>query len=89
MLLLIVSEASGVDLIGSGTICLILRSRVLVAVRTVAGRMMPFAPGWTLMNLPIALPLRWGNVVSSEEDDDAFSYAVTALLHLFWIFNSC
>jgi hypothetical protein len=64
--LLIVGELSGVDRLGNGANRLMLRSRVLVAVRTVAVRMMLFTPGWTLMNLPIALPLRWGNVVSSE-----------------------
>ena len=51
-LLLIVSESSGVILLGSGTIRLMLGSRVLVAVRTVAVRMLPSAPGWTLMILP-------------------------------------
>jgi hypothetical protein len=53
--LLIVSKSFGVDRLGSGTNRLMLRSRVLVAVRTVAVRMMPSAPGWTLIILPIAL----------------------------------
>jgi hypothetical protein len=55
-----------------------LQSRVFVAIRTVAVRMMPSAQGVTVVNLPIASPLHWGNVFSSEEDDDAFSYAMTA-----------
>ena len=86
-LLLIVSESSGVILLGSGTIRLMLRSRVLVAVRTVAVRMMPSAPGWILMILPNGHCI--GGTLSSLRMTMVPSRIPwLPLLHLFRMFSS-